>query len=311
MRDFVQQIRVALRGLRRTPAFTASAVLILAFGIGTAVAMFTVFRGVLLERLPVQDPDHVVVISTYKDPAVEWGLVRQHIDVLNREAKTIKVAGAYAHWGATPAPLRDGDRVVELGRTVIGGRFFEALGARPLLGRLIRAEDEEHGAAPVMVLSYKTWMHEFGGDPHIVGRRLYEPYSQNTYTVVGIAPAGLDIPSGAGYWYCWPDAKQLSVIGVARLAPGASASAAAAEVFSLASRTSPELHIMGAKAVPLPQVMLGDVRPVLLVLTAAVGLLLLIACVNVGNLLLLRASGRARELAVGGGGGGGEEGVGG
>jgi putative ABC transport system permease protein len=297
MNDPARQVRIALRGLRRTPGFTAAAILILGFGIGAAVAMFTVFRAVLLERLPVRDPERVVVLSTYKDPKVEYGLVSPHIKAVQRESRTIRLIGAFAHWGTSQGPLVDGDRTVTMGRVVVTGTFFQVLGVHPLLGRLFKAEDDQHGAAPVLVLSYKAWRRDFGGDSSIVGRHLYEPYAQLNYTVVGIAPPGLDYPAGAEYWIIWPDAT-LSVIAVARLAPGATPSAAAAELFSIVQRQSPEFHLTGARAIGVTQAILGDVRPILLVLTGAVALLLLIACVNVGGLLLLRAGSRARELAI-------------
>jgi len=297
MTDLVRQTRIALRGLRRTPAFTIGAILILGFGIGTAVAMFTVFRAVLLDRLPVQDPDRVVVISTYKDPKVEYGLVAQDLKTVRRDSRTIREIGGFAHWGTSQGPLVDGDRTVTLGRVVATGTFFEVLGARPVLGRLLRADDDVKGAAPVLVLSYKAWRREFSGDSSIVGRRLYEPYSQLNYTVIGIAPPGLDYPSGAEYWIVWPESNQ-SIIAIARLAAGATPSAAAAELFSIVQRLSPELHLTGAKVTGITQAILGDIRPILLVLSGAVLLLLLIACVNVGALLLLRAGSRARELAI-------------
>jgi len=164
MNDAARQVRIALRGLRRTPAFTAAAILILGFGIGTAVAMFTVFRAVLLERLPVRDPERVVVLSTYKDPKVEYGLVSPHIKAVQRESRTIRLIGAFAHWGTSQGPLVDGDRTLTMGRVVVTGTFFQVLGARPFLGRLFKAEDDQHGAAPVLVLSYKAWRRDFGGD---------------------------------------------------------------------------------------------------------------------------------------------------
>jgi predicted permease len=259
--------------------------------------MFTVFRAVLVERLPIRDPARVVVLSTYKDPKVEWGLGALDLKAVQRESRTIQDIGGFAHWGTSQGPLVDGDRTVTLGRVVATGGFFRVLGARPVIGRLFTAEDDQKGAAPVLVLSYKAWRREFGGDASIVGRRLYEPYSQLNYTVIGIAPPGLDYPSGAEYWILWPESNQ-SVIAVARLAPGATPSAAAAELFSIMQRLEPELHLTGAKVTGVTQAMLGDVRPILFVLAGAVLLLLLIACVNVGGLLLLRAASRARELAI-------------
>ncbi len=164
------------------------------------------------------------------------------------------------------------------------------------------------GAAPALVISYQNWQRWFGGDPKIVGHRIYEPYSQLTYTIVGVAPAGLDFPNGAGYWLPWPSPDTgttgFSTIAIARLAPHATPSSAASEFVSIIKRTplagwrTAENGITGAKVVPFTQAMLGDARPALIALTAAVVLLLVIACVNVGGLLLLRAATRARELAI-------------
>jgi putative ABC transport system permease protein len=299
MNDFARDVRIGLRGLRRTPTFTIAAVLILGFGIGTAIAMFTVFRAVLLERLPVRDPERLVVLSTYKDPAVEFGLVLGDLKLVRQNSRSIRDVAGFAHWGATPAPLLDGDHSYVLNRVLASGTFFDVLGARPLLGRLLRPDDDLAGAPPVIVLSYNVWRRQFGGDPRVLGRHLVEPYQQKTYTIVGVAPPGLDYPAGADFWMQpWPGSEHLSIISVARLVPGATPAATRAELFSIVNRERPELHLVGAKSTPFSQAMLGDVRPVLLVLTSAVGLLLLIACVNVGNLLLLRAGGRARELAI-------------
>jgi putative ABC transport system permease protein len=308
MTDIVRSIRITLRGLGRTPAFTAAALAILGLGIGTAVAVFTVFRAVLYQRIPVTDPDRVVQISTYRDPAVEFGLVKSDLKVVMRQSRTLRSVGGYAHWGTSQGPLVDGDRTLTLGRVVVSGGFFDVLGARPAAGRLLKPEDDVMGAAPALVISYQNWQQWFGGDPKIVGHHLYEPYSQLTYTIVGVAPAGLDFPNGAGYWLPWPAPDTgntgFSTIAIARLAPGATPSSAASEFVSIIKRTplagwrTAENGITGAKVVPFTQAMLGDARPALIALTAAVVLLLVIACVNVGGLLLLRAGTRARELAI-------------
>jgi len=303
----IRSIRIALRGLGRTPAFTAAALTILGLGIGTAVAMFTVFRAVVYQRIPVPSPERVMVVSTYKDPTVEFGLVKSDLKVIKQQARTLREIGGYAHWGTSQGPLVDGDRTLTLGRVVVTGGFFDALGAQAVLGRLLKPEDDVVGAEPALVISYQNWQRWFGGDPKIVGHHLYEPYSQQTYTIVGVAPAGLDFPTGAGYWLTWPSPDStggLSVIAVVRLVPGASIAAAKSEFVSIVKRTpippwrTAENGITGAKVVPFTEAMLGDIRPALIALSAAVVLLLVIACVNVGGLLLLRASARARELAI-------------
>ena len=304
MSDLARSIRLAARGLARTPGFLAAAIAILGIGIGTAVAVFAVSRAVLFQSIPVIQPDRVVVISTYRDkPENEFGLVKSDLKAVKREARTMREVGGYAHWATSEGPLVDGDRTLTLGRVVVTGSFFAALGAHAAVGRLLRPEDDVPGAAPVLVLSYQNWQHWFGGDPSIVGHHLYEPYSQLEYTVVGVAPPGLDFPNRAGYWLPWSNYDTYSVIAVARLAPGATARAAAAEFASIVKRTpAPAIPvrpaITGAKVVPFTEAMLGDIRLVLYALSAAVALLLTIACVNVGGLLLLRASRRARELAI-------------
>src|SRR5215216_3513956 len=135
MNDFARDIRIGARGLRRTPTFTIAAILILGFGIGTAVAMFTVFRAVLLDRLPVRDPEHVVVLTTHKDPAVEFGLQLRDLKEVARPGRTSRDIAGFAHWGAFPVPLLDGDRSLILGRVLASGRFFDVLVARLVLER--------------------------------------------------------------------------------------------------------------------------------------------------------------------------------
>lgn len=293
-----QDVRLALRGLRRAPTFAVTAVLILGLGIGMAVAMVTVFNAVLLRRLPVQDQDRVVVMWTYRDPAVEFGTQRKHIDEIRRASRAMRDVAAVAHWGSTPGPLVDGDRPVVLNRSVVSGNFFDVLGARAAVGRLLRADDELAGAAPVLVLSYGSWQREFGGDPAIVGHRLIEPYSQQRYEIIGVAAPGLDYPAGAGYWLSWPNAGAMAVTAIARLAPNATLDMARVEYLATMQRLEPERRLTGVHSTTFAQAVLGDVRPVLIVLLSAVALLLLIACVNVGNLLLLRAASRVRELAI-------------
>ncbi len=303
MPDVLRSVRVALRGLARSPGFTAAATLILGLGIGSAVAVFTVCRVVLFQPLPVSDPDHLAVISTYRQTDVEFGLVKADLKAIKRESRTLRDVGGYAHWGTSQGPLVDGDRTLTLGRVVVTGSFFDVLGARAVVGRLLRPEDDVIGAAPALVISYQNWQRWFGGSPTVVGKHLYEPYSQLTYTIVGVAPPGLDFPNGAGYWLPWPDADGLSVIAIGRLARGVTTTAAAEEFAAIVKRTpergrNESTNITAAKVVPFTRAMLGDIRPMLIALTAAVALLLAIACVNVGGLLLLRASTRSRELAI-------------
>src|SRR6185369_2636828 len=119
MNDLARSIRIALRGLGRTPGFLTAAIVILGLGIGTAVAVFTVFRAVLFQRLPVTSADRLVVLSTYRDkPDNEFGLVKSDLKAVAREARTMRKVGGYAHWATSEGPLVDGDRTLTLGRVV-------------------------------------------------------------------------------------------------------------------------------------------------------------------------------------------------
>ena len=295
-----QDLRIALRGFLRSPSFTGTAVVILAVGIGMAVAMFTVFDAVLVRNLPVRDQDRVVELYTYRgDPSADYYLLREDLTKVAATSRTMRDIAGVVHWGAPESPMVDGDRPLVLNRTLITGNFFDVLGARAALGRLIRPTDEKPGAPPVIVISHATWKRHFAGDSGIVGRRLLEPYARTQYEVVGVAPPGLDYPAGVGIWMpAWQPSEKLSVLAVARLAPGATLRAAQSEFFGTMSRLYPDRKFGGVHAETFTQSVVGNVRPVLVVLAAAVGLLLLIACVNVGSLLLLRATGRARELSI-------------
>jgi len=295
-----QDMRIALRGFRRTPSFTATALVILTVGIGMAIAMFAVYDAVLVRNLPVREQDRIVELYTYQaDPKTDYYLLRGDIRAAAAASRTMSDIGAVAHWGAPGAPLLDGDRPLTINRTLVSGNFFDVLGARPMLGRLIAPNDEVPGAAPVLVISYGTWLKAFGGDARIVGRRLLEPYTRRSYLVIGVAPPGLDYPAGVGVWMpAWQPSDNLSVLAVARLKSGANARSAQSEFFAISNQLHPERKYAGVHVRTFTEAVVGDVRPVLVVLAAAVGLLLLIACVNVGNLLLLRATGRTRELSI-------------
>lgn len=299
MGRLLQEFRLGLRTFRRSPSFTLTAVGILAIGLGMAAAMFTVFDRVLLQRLPVQDQSRLVVLWTHRgDPALEVsGSFQELHEQFRPESRTLAAVAGVAHWGVSPTPFRNGDAPLTLNRTLVSGNFFEVLGTRPALGRLLRADDDVPGGGLSLVLSHRAWLRYFSGDSTVVGRTLGDAWSERVFTIVGVAPAGLDYPIGVEAWTP-PWSPQLTATAIARLAPGATPDAAREEFFRLQTRFLPDWRLVGATVHSLEDAIVGDVRPTLIVLAAAAALLFALTCFNLGNLLLLRAGARGNELRI-------------
>ncbi len=299
MGRMLHELRLGLRRFRRAPSFTAAAIGILAIGLGMAATMYTVFDRVLLERLPVQDQSRLVVLWTHRgDPALEVsGSFQELEEQLRPESRTLTAVAGVSHWGASPTPFRNGDASVTLNRALVTGNFFDVLGARPALGRLLKAEDEVAGGGLSLVLSHRAWQRYFASDSGIVGRTLGDAWSERVFTIVGVAPPGLDYPVGVEAWTP-PWSPQLNATAIGRLSSGATVAAARDEFFRLQHRFLPDWQLVGATGQSLEHAIVGDVRPTLVVLAAASALLFALTCFNLGNLLLLRASARGNELRI-------------
>lgn len=307
-------LRIALRSLARSPGIAVATTAILAVGIGMAIAMSTVVRTVIVQRLPVQNQQQLVVLRAFAGNAEKW-LATDDRKEFGRETRTLRdVAGVGVLQIASPNIM--GDATYSLRSAPVSGNFFELLGARPVLGRLIRSADDEKGLRHATVLSYRAWREKFGSDSSVIGKSFGDPWDPDfhiaDYVIVGVAPPGLDFPAGVDNWYTYegdPRASPASAgITIGRLAPGATAGAARAEWLAFRERVyaqslakshaSGRFHITRAEVVSLTDEVLGNSKVILATLAAAVVLLFLIACLNVGNLLLLRAAGRSHELAV-------------
>jgi hypothetical protein len=231
----MSELRLALRQLARRPVFTATAALTLALGIGATTAMFSVVDGVVLRRLPVREQDRVVVMWTDDRlgdfppmPFTHAGFT----DIQER-SRTLSAVAAHPYWGVSETVLREGGAGVSLRAAPVSGNFFDVLGVRPVPGRLLEPGDDRSGAARVAVISHGLWRRMFGGDPAVLGRRLN--LGERDYTVVGVAPDGLEYPQGADVWHAVlpllePDSPYLSLDLVGRLAPDATLDAARAEL---------------------------------------------------------------------------------
>lgn len=301
-----ERIRLASRSLRHAPAFFFAAVLTLALGIGLATAVFTVADAMALRRLPVHDQNDIVVLSGRSLDGRFDNYPVDDVPDFARQSRALSQAAYFAWFGAAPIPIRSGDRVARLRRTLVSGNFFDVLGTRAVLGRALRPADDSPGAGPVAVLSYDAWRRRYGGDPHILGRSLALYDGMHTYTIIGVMPRGLVYPAGTEFWA--PVASSLppsvvKLIGfdvVGRLSPGATPADAADQLSAYLSRPQASVAQQNLRGVAhtLPDLVLSNTKPALIVFAIAGALLLFITCVNVANLLLVRGLGRVREIAV-------------
>ena len=304
----LDDVRPALRSLRQSPGFAATAILTLALGIGLSTAVFTVADALLLRRLPVAAQERLVVVSSQMPSRAidDFPIGLEGAREFARQARALSRVAFVAYEGAAPIAVREGSQLSRIHRAHVSGDFFSVLGAEPVLGRALRPEDDVRGAAPVMVISHRAWQQRFGGAPDVVGRRITMHESGIAFTIVGVMPRGLDYPRGADAWTALlgsiPAQNEpfvaLHLLG--RLAPGATAERARDEMTAFHGREGapPYAKDLRGTARPLPALLLGDTRQAVLVFAAASALLLLVTCINVANLLLVRGLGRVREMAV-------------
>lgn len=312
-----QDLRYALRMMRRSPAFTVTTVLTLAVGIGGNTAMFTVIDGVLLKPLDYPNPDRLVYFSI-EDPQLNWRDRSFSLDQfreMRAGAKSFTALGAYGRAENVTLSGRGEPELLKGAR--VSADFLEVLGIHPLLGRSFLPQEDVHGGPPVAMISARLWKRRFGGDASVAGRKAI--LDATPYTIIGVLPRGFEFPFvGVDVWVTKP--SEWSVFpprywslpllnGFARLKPHVSLQQARAEMDVLLREydaVHPDSmnygHDAGMLVVPLKDQLVADVRPMLSMLFGAVGFVLLIACANVASLLLARASARSRELGAGGSG---------
>jgi predicted permease len=306
----MQDLKYAVRSLRRAPGFTIVVLLTLALGIGAATAMFSVVRGVLLRPLPYPQAERVVRITPGGAGKDHGTLSPIEMNDWSNDLTSFAAVGGFRQW-ETGSVFGDAPEPVYVSTTHVTAGFFPALGTRPESGRTFLPADTLQGANHVAVVSHGFWQQQLGGDAQVVGRSIRLDNVQ--YTVLGVMPADFNFPSPqAAVWLpsslLGPDdvgggrvSRWMDVI--ARMKPGVTPAQARADVEKLEARLAesyPESNAgwTTAEVQLVRDTIVGPVRRGLLVLLGAVGLVLLVVCVNVANLMLVRGSARERELAL-------------
>jgi putative ABC transport system permease protein len=308
-----QDLRYALRGLRREPMLALAAALTLAICIGANTTVFSIANSILLKPLPYPGAEQIYWVSQKMGQGPEVGLGPDYYS-LREENQVFEDVAAHdeltLNWTGVEQPT-------QLDASHVTPSFFRVMGTQPMLGRTFAPEEQGVKAPAVVVLSYPFWHTRLAGDQKVIGSTII--LDRRPTTIIGVMPQGFDFPRGTQIWIPLdmdeatqtPRAltTQIRLIYIlARRRPDVTE----AQLTSEMARLTRSIHdkypkdfetggfLTGMKiyAVPLQLWITGDIRPALAVLSGAVGLVLLIACVNLANMLLARAGARTRELAV-------------
>jgi putative ABC transport system permease protein len=306
---FVADLRFAIRLMARAPGFAVAAVATLAIGIGASTAVFSTVNATLLRPLPFPDADRLVDVHTRAlDGRMTTGLLSPlEIGALNDEPGVVAHAAGYL---VQPQEITlnrpDGTPIAATATGVTEG-FFDVFALPMVLGRAFTHSEHtpiRGNVLPSLVISYQTWKTLFGGDPGIIGRRIQIAEGPGAVTVVGVAAAEVDLPTGTPFWFnvrAGPRDINHNYGTILRLRPGATIDAlraAAAVKMAALARVEPSDANRAYVMRSLVSYMVGDLRPLLLIVLGATLLLLVLAAANVTNLLLARGTARSREIAV-------------
>ena len=313
MTELTQDVRYGLRQLRRSPGFTAVAILTLALGIGANTAVFSVVDAILLRPLPFYHPQSLVWIAGGDGTGGLSSVTFQVVgfEELQRHAHSFHELTAYMpFFGDSDYTLTGRGQPQLISGVMVAENFFQTLGVRPALGRLFTQEECQKGGRPAALLGYAFWRRQFNSDPGIVGKTI--TLNKQAVTVVGVLPSSFDfgsffspglemdvfVPAVMDNIRSW--GNTLAILG--RLKPGVTVAQAQEEanilIHQIKVANPNDFYQDSATITGLRDHVSGRLRRSLIVLWCAVGLILLIACVNLSNMMLARSAARSKEFAM-------------
>ncbi|HUR21168.1 MAG TPA: ABC transporter permease [Vicinamibacterales bacterium] len=301
--DLFRDMRIGLRSLGRVPTFAVTTILTLAFGVGTAAAMFSVFQGVLLKALPYPDSDRIVRLYQLGEKGGRGNVSEPNFNDWRDGTHSFAAMAEMQNYGLTPVA---GAGDAQLARvTRVSKTFFDVMGVRPALGRGFRPEEQQPSGPRVMLVSAGFWKRWRGsGTPQGETLRC----DNEVFTVVGVMPEGFDYPNQTALWVpreMTPPQSSRTAHNfqvIARLGDGVPLEQAQADISTLSRRLKDQYGdgtwMFDAAAVPLLEAVTSTSKATLQLLLSASVLLLIVACTNVSNLLVVRAASRRPEFAV-------------